>query len=107
MRYYRLLIFAIHKLKLAHKCPGGSNAVLCEVRLPVNAQQLLPPHSARWLESCDRGKVMLLSLQCQTCFELVVVFRYCSSCFLIRNYRSFNFIIIILVYGGYLVNPTA
>lgn len=50
---------------------------------------------------------MLLSLQCQTCFELVVVFSYCFSCFLIRNGSSFNFIIIPLVCGGYLVNPTA
>lgn len=53
------------------------------------------------------SKVMGLPLQCQTCFESVLVFSYRSSCFLIRNGSSFNFIIITLVCGGHLVNLTA
>lgn len=53
------------------------------------------------------SKVMLLPLQCQTCFESVLVFSYHYSCFLIRNGSSFNFIIITLVCGGHLVNLIA
>jgi len=50
---------------------------------------------------------MLLPLQCQTCFESVLVFSYHYSCFLIRHGSSFNFVIITLVCGGHLVNLIA